>query len=109
MQTFCMEAGVTAGAAAQAKMQLTTRNVSSELGWSCITLQCCRILWYWEAKKSPAVLLTSCLACSCCPHIKSKDTFEFYSRLNLALARTIGRAFMSRAFHNVDNTLPRHV
>ena len=36
MQTFCMEAGVTAGAAAQAKMQLTTRNVSSELGWSCI-------------------------------------------------------------------------
>eukprot|EP00731_Ephydatia_muelleri_P019688 Em0012g513a len=98
------EAGMTAGAAAQAaKVRKHTANDQkcTELGWSCVPLAVESYgAWGKEAQEFFA-LLASRLAVHTSSN-KSKMTFELYSQLNLSLTRLIARAIISRSFSLAD-------
>ena len=98
------EAGTTAGPAAQAaeaRKHTANDQKCTELGWSCVPLAVESYgAWGKEAQKC-FVLLASRRAVHTLSS-KSKTAFDLYSRLNLALTRSIAKAIISRSFNLVD-------
>ena len=98
------EAGMTAGAAAQAaEVRKHTANGQrcTNLGWSCIPLAVESYgAWGREAQMCFTLLATRLAVHN--SSSKSKMIFELYSRLNLALTRSIARAIITRSFNLVD-------
>ena len=91
----------TAGAAAQAaeaRKYTTNDQKCSELGWSCVPLAVESYGAWGKKAQACFALLASRLAVHT-SRSKSKTTFDLYSRLNLALARSITRAINSRSFN----------
>ena len=93
------EAGMTAGAAAQAaEVRKHTANGQrcTNLGWSCIPLAVESYgAWGREAQMCFTLLATRLAVHN--SSSKSKIIFELYSRLNLALTRSIARAIITRS------------
>eukprot|EP00731_Ephydatia_muelleri_P016225 Em0009g649a len=98
------EAGMTAGAAAQAaEVRRHTANGQrcTNLGWSCIPLAVESYgAWGREAQRCFTLLATRLAVHN--SSSKSKMIFELYSRLNLVLTRSIARAIITRSFNLID-------
>ena len=98
------EVGMTAGAEAQAsEVRKHTANGQrcTNLGWSCVPLAVELYgAWGREAQMCFPLLATQLAVHN--SSSKSKMIFELYSRLNLALTRSIARAITTRSYNLVD-------
>ena len=92
---------MTAAQSAEAHKHMANDQKCTELGWSFVPLAVESYgAWGKEAQECFA-LLASRLAVHM-SNSKSKKIFDLYSRLNLALTRSIARAIISRSVNFVD-------